>query len=157
MLGCTGAGLQCSEVEPGSKIQNLIGKPTAPRYVYHLTIFFFYLDELMEDFPYWERLRGYWRTLPNFNPLTVTSEPGQDLEADALKLFERGHSQPPSDHLWDLELEGDKSTPVPTISGHDGLSVEEQAEMDADPDADGDEDAMGEDDEVCFKILPLST
>jgi len=123
----------------------------APCYVSFHNLFF-HLDELTEDFPYWECLHGYWRTLPNFNPLTVTSEPGQDLEASALELFEHGHSQP-----WDLELKGDKSMLVPTISAHDGFSAEELAEMEADPDAEGDDDALGEDDEVCFKILSLST
>lgn len=103
----------------------------------------------MEEFPYWERLHGYWRTLPNFNPLTVTSEPGQDLEADAVELFGRAHSPP-----WDLELEGDKSTPILAC---DGFDAEELAEMEADPDAEGDDDAVGEEDEVRFKILSLST
>lgn len=41
------------------------------------------IAELEKDFPFWSRLHGYWRTLPNFNPFTVSSEPGQDLEEEA--------------------------------------------------------------------------
>jgi hypothetical protein len=40
--------------------------------------------ELEKDFPYWQRLHGFWRTLPNFNPHTVSSEPGQDLVGEAM-------------------------------------------------------------------------
>jgi hypothetical protein len=36
-------------------------------------------------------LHGYWRTLPNFNPYTVTSDPGQDLAAEALTVLMGGH------------------------------------------------------------------
>jgi hypothetical protein len=45
-------------------------------------------EKLEEDFPYWRRLHGYWRTLPNFNPYTVSSEPGQDLGAQALAFIQ---------------------------------------------------------------------
>ena len=40
-----------------------------------------------ETFPWWERLHGFWRTLPNFNPYTVTSGHGQDIAADAQDMF----------------------------------------------------------------------
>jgi hypothetical protein len=30
-------------------------------------------------------LHGFWRTLPNFNPWTVSSELGQDLVAEAMQ------------------------------------------------------------------------
>jgi hypothetical protein len=50
-------------------------------------------EKLEQDFPYWKRLHGFWRTLPNFNPYTVSSEPGQDLAAEALTLIQcRGES-----------------------------------------------------------------
>jgi hypothetical protein len=49
---------------------------------------FFHPEELEQDFPYWKRLHGFWRTLPNFNPYTASSEPGQDLVADALDLIQ---------------------------------------------------------------------
>lgn len=46
--------------------------------------------ELEKDFPFWSRLHGLWRTLPNFNPYTVSSEPGQDLKGEALQYM-AGH------------------------------------------------------------------
>ena len=42
-----------------------------------------HLDRLIIKFPVWERLHGFWRTIPNFNPHMVSSEPGQDLEGKA--------------------------------------------------------------------------
>jgi hypothetical protein len=47
-----------------------------------------FLEKLEQDFPYWKRLHGFWRTLPNFNPYTASSEPGQDLAAEALTLIQ---------------------------------------------------------------------
>jgi hypothetical protein len=46
-----------------------------------------FLEQLEQEFPFWKRLHGFWRTLPNFNPYTASSEPGQDLAADALALI----------------------------------------------------------------------
>ncbi|KAJ7642519.1 hypothetical protein B0H17DRAFT_836452, partial [Mycena rosella] len=68
-LGQTGAGLEDSDITLNSDIYNKI-------------------DELKEKFnlPYWDRLHGFWRTLPNFNPTVVDSEPGLDVAAEALKL-----------------------------------------------------------------------
>ena len=40
----------------------------------------------------WERLHGLWRTLPNFNPFTVSSEPGQRLDEDAQDLLFPSHT-----------------------------------------------------------------
>lgn len=39
--------------------------------------------------PCWERLHGFWRTLPSFNPYSVSSEPGQDLVREAEQLMQR--------------------------------------------------------------------
>jgi hypothetical protein len=44
-------------------------------------------DKLLSGFPIWERLHGFWRTLPSFNPHAVSSEPGQDLEGEALAVL----------------------------------------------------------------------
>jgi hypothetical protein len=52
----------------------------------------FFLEQLEQEFPFWKRLHGFWQTLPNFNPYTASSEPGQDLAADALTLI-RGRGQ----------------------------------------------------------------
>jgi hypothetical protein len=42
------------------------------------------IANLEQEFLYWRRLHSFWRTLPNFNPHTVSSEPGQDLEGEAM-------------------------------------------------------------------------
>ena len=96
----------------------------------------------MKDFPYWECLYGYWHTLPNFNPLTVTSKPGQDLENGALKLFQANPTQATSDMLLDLAFDDDPPA-HPLFSAADSLTPEKQAKVDADMDADADAD--GED------------
>lgn len=46
-------------------------------------------EKKLEEFPYWKDLHGFWRTLPNFNPHTVSSEPGQDLEAEATEFLQQ--------------------------------------------------------------------
>ncbi|KAF8225522.1 hypothetical protein L208DRAFT_1505184, partial [Tricholoma matsutake] len=47
----------------------------------------FFLEQLELEFPFWKRLHGFWWMLPNFNPYTTLSEPGQDLAADVLALI----------------------------------------------------------------------
>jgi hypothetical protein len=44
----------------------------------------FVLDKLISDnnFPFWDRLHGFWSTLPNFNPLVVSAAHGQLLKTD---------------------------------------------------------------------------
>jgi len=44
-------------------------------------------EQLEEEFPYWKRLHGFWRTLPNFNPFTASSQPGQNLAGEAKALL----------------------------------------------------------------------
>ncbi|KAJ7487737.1 hypothetical protein B0H11DRAFT_2230462 [Mycena galericulata] len=51
------------------------------------------LQQIKKDFPYWEQLHGFWRTLPNFNPSTFSSEPGQNIAGQALALLS-GESDP---------------------------------------------------------------
>jgi hypothetical protein len=48
------------------------------------------VDKETQNFKWWPRLHGYWRTLPNFNPYTVTSDPGQDLAEEALAVLMGG-------------------------------------------------------------------
>lgn len=35
----------------------------------------------------WEHLHGFWRTLPNFNPNAVLSDPSQDIEGEGWELL----------------------------------------------------------------------
>ncbi|KAI0285550.1 hypothetical protein BC826DRAFT_873268, partial [Russula brevipes] len=67
-IGKTGAGLKPEDITPGSEIANLIEQET-------------------QNFKWWPRLHGFWRTLPNFNPYTVSSDPGQDLSDAALSVL----------------------------------------------------------------------
>ncbi|KAJ7827203.1 hypothetical protein B0H13DRAFT_2373968 [Mycena leptocephala] len=85
-LGQTGAGLKPEDVTPESEIANKIAK-------------------IKVDFPYWEQLHGFWRTLPNFNPYTVSSEPGQDIADQALALItgDKAMASPPDEVIQDSE------------------------------------------------------
>ncbi|KAH9024121.1 hypothetical protein EDB84DRAFT_1238971, partial [Lactarius hengduanensis] len=67
-LGRTGAGLTVEEIRKDSNLSNV-------------------LDKLLTGFPIWERLHGFWRTLPSFNPHAVSLEPGQDLEGEAIGVL----------------------------------------------------------------------
>ncbi|KAH8991610.1 hypothetical protein EDB86DRAFT_2765963, partial [Lactarius hatsudake] len=67
-LGRTGTGLTVEEIRGDVNLNNL-------------------LDKLLSGFPTWERLHGFWRTLPSFNPHLASSEPGQDLESDAMETL----------------------------------------------------------------------
>ena len=84
-LGKTGAGLRYEDVEEGSSLSNLIGLLFFSSPWPMLT--FFFSEQLEQEFPFWKRLHGFWQTLPNFNPYTASSEPGQDLAADVLALM----------------------------------------------------------------------
>lgn len=69
-------------------MQNLVGEYNASFTSCHRRQLHCDLEQLEQDFPYWKRLHGFWRTLPNFNPYTASSEPGQDLAAKALALVQ---------------------------------------------------------------------
>src|SRR6266852_5424371 len=45
------------------------------------------VEKETENFKSWPRLHGFWRTLPNFNLYTVTSDPGQDLADEVLSVL----------------------------------------------------------------------
>jgi hypothetical protein len=59
-----------------------------------------------EHFKWWPRLHGLWRTLPNFNPYTVSSEPGQDLAGEALSVLLGGHGHENTDSVLDSVCRG---------------------------------------------------
>ena len=84
-IGKTGTGLNPNDVTPGSDITNLIGI-----YLFSTIVIMLMrqvLEKEMEIFKWWPRLHGFWRTLHNFNPYTVSSEPGQDLAAEAQSVL----------------------------------------------------------------------
>jgi hypothetical protein len=72
------------------------------------------VEKLLLGFPFWKRLHGFWRTLPSFNPHAVSSEPGQDLQAEAIGVLfgnenkvqdGAGHNEPEDkdDGVWEPE------------------------------------------------------
>jgi hypothetical protein len=78
-------------------------------------------EKLEEDFPYWKRLHGFWRTLPNFNPFTASSEPGQNLGAEALAFVQsRGATQGVDDGNSFGSLDGAHISPPATPAGVNG-------------------------------------
>ena len=87
-LGKTGAGLTVEQLKHNSELSNILGMS-------HLNVCRAYTDwpsrseKLKSDYklPEWELLHRFWRTLPNFNPHAVSSEPSQDLGAEAQDLM----------------------------------------------------------------------
>ena len=69
-------------------------------------------EKLKSDYklPEWELLHGFWRTIPNFNPHMVSSEPSQDLGAKAQDLLfpSRGNGDASGAEEPDTGIEGDE-------------------------------------------------
>jgi hypothetical protein len=92
-LGQTGAGLRLEDVVEGSDIHNKIRVFFSCELRASLTVrHCAYPEAIKILFLQWERLHGWWRTLPNYNPFTTSSEPGQDLAESAMDLFMGGGS-----------------------------------------------------------------
>jgi len=150
-LSQTGAGLEYSEVTPGSDILNVIGMQSIC--FVRTLIAEINIDKLLVNFLHWEHLHGYWQTLPNFNLVTIMSDPGQNLEEEAIALVSGALHVPDNN---------------PSMPSFEVLSPEECAEVDMDPDAEGDDDdgMYVEDkvwvlhhiyDSICIKIIPCQS
>jgi len=75
-------------------------------------------EQLLEDFPYWKRLHGFWHTLQNFNPYTASSEPEQNLAAEAFTFIQnRGASGDKDSDLSD-DHEDTSLSPADDIGGN---------------------------------------
>jgi hypothetical protein len=83
--------LKAEDVTPDSEIANIIGMLNLHYDVYCAKLTDYTTEKETQNFKWWPRLHGYWRTLPNFNPYTVTSDPGQDLGEEALSVLMGGH------------------------------------------------------------------
>ncbi|GJJ05869.1 hypothetical protein Clacol_000056 [Clathrus columnatus] len=71
MLGATGTGLDPTDIEEGSDIANKI-------------------DEIKQEWPFWEWLHALWRELPNYNPVGISSSGlNQDYSENAASLWTR--------------------------------------------------------------------
>ena len=103
----------------------------------------FFSEQLEQEFRFWKRLHGFWRTLPNFNPYTASSEPGQDLAADALAMI---HSRGQDNNNNELGPEDDFY-----FEGAIQNDANERA-ADTTPDS-----AMQSNEQVCYYSYPCST
>ncbi|KAI5988206.1 hypothetical protein EDD15DRAFT_2580255, partial [Pisolithus albus] len=63
-LGSTEAGLTAEELKEDPQLKKL-------------------LDKILENFPWWEEVHGFWRTNPSYNTVFSTGDPGQDFAAEA--------------------------------------------------------------------------
>ena len=91
-LGRTGAGLTVDQIRDNPDLSDILG--VSARISVECVLSSSRSDQLILDYklPVWERLHGFWRMLPNFNPHTVSSEPGQDLGGEARSLMFPSHS-----------------------------------------------------------------
>ncbi|KAF8545772.1 hypothetical protein OG21DRAFT_1491936 [Imleria badia] len=55
------------------------------------------LAMIIESFPWWPDLHGFWRTNPGFNMLPAIADSDQDFEQEALSLFRLGNLATGSD------------------------------------------------------------
>ena len=105
---------------------------------------FFFSEQLEQEFRFWKRLHGFWRTLPNFNPYTASSEPGQDLAADALALIHGRGQENDTGNNNELGSEDDMNfTPLKLVN----------REANADEKVDS---AMQSNEQVFAKPIPVS-
>ena len=104
----------------------------------------FFPEQLEQEFLFWKRLHGFWRTLPNFNPYTASSEPGQDLAADALALIHGRGQENDTGNNDEFGSEDDMYfTPLKLVN----------CEADADEKVDS---AMQSNEQVFAKPIPVS-
>ena len=50
------------------------------------------IASIVDLFPWWPNLHGFWRTNPGFNTKPSVADPGQDLEGDVLSIFQLGNT-----------------------------------------------------------------
>ena len=62
---------------------------------YYIYTCFYHTDgqvaSIIESFPWWPDLNGFWRTNPRFNTSPAVADQDQDLEQEALSLFQLGN------------------------------------------------------------------
>ncbi|KAJ6550644.1 hypothetical protein DFH09DRAFT_1366660 [Mycena vulgaris] len=110
-IGATGAGLDPDQAREGSQLASVF-------------------DEVREKFPWWDELHGFWRELPNYNPIGVqSSEPGVDHASAAADLYARTGS----DEERDLDPDAGEQ------DGEDGRSDWSKAQDDRPEDTGGDD------------------
>lgn len=113
VLGQTGAGQTYKELWNNPKTQNIVSM-----YPVHVLLPFVtnaHSDGVIESFPWWQTLHGFWRTNPAFNTFFSVAGPGQNFEGQALALFKRGnpHSGASSAASANEETWSQCPTPIP--------------------------------------------
>jgi hypothetical protein len=91
----------------------------------------FVLDKLTSDnnFPFWDRLHGFWSKLPNFNPMAVSAEHGQLLKTDLRAVVS---SKIKDDVIWGGEESEDATPAQDSIEDFPGvMDVEDGFDDDA--------------------------
>ncbi|KAF8200151.1 hypothetical protein BJ912DRAFT_948114 [Pholiota molesta] len=125
-LGSTGAGLSPEDVTPGSELANLV-------------------DRICSTWPWWKELHSFWRELPNYNPISVTtSTPGLDHAAEASALFDEN---PPSDR---------EPSPLHNDLDQDGHQADAGINSDLDGEKGNEEEDDEEEDQLLDSIMYLT-
>lgn len=79
----TGAGLTKEQMET-TDFKNKMGKCSL---IVLVRISKPFTEQIVNDFPWFMRLHGFWYRMPNYNPKTTSSEPGQQFGEEARRLL----------------------------------------------------------------------
>jgi hypothetical protein len=92
-LGATGAGLAPDDITPDSEMANLVGKPLSQFSLCQALNISNTTASIVSEWPWWKDFHSFWRELPNYNLIAVTtSTPGVDHASQAAAIFEStGH------------------------------------------------------------------
>ena len=134
-LGKTGAGLTVEQIRKNPELSNIIGTFILG-HLCNTTDWSSHSDQFTHELPVWERLHGFWRTIPNFNPYMVSSEPGQDLESEAQEVLFPSHRNGNASEGEELEDEIADTNPgtVERAAGAVDISIELEESDDGAPD-----------------------
>ncbi|KAG2111579.1 uncharacterized protein F5147DRAFT_771729 [Suillus discolor] len=113
----TGAGLSFEELNENEKTRTL-------------------LDRLLQTFPWWVDLHGWWRTNPAYNTSFLTADPGQDFSAEAMDVFGKGKGKE-KETLDDADREDDEGGDAGALNRdlEPGEILDGEADKDDDPPA----------------------
>lgn len=101
----------------------------------------FSTDRICSTWPWWKEFHSFWRELPNYNPISVTtSTPGLDHAAEASALFDEN---PPSDR----EL-----SPLPNNLDRDGHQADAGITSDLDEEKGNEDEDVEEEDQLVSDV-----
>ncbi|KAH0836429.1 hypothetical protein J3R83DRAFT_8032 [Lanmaoa asiatica] len=79
------------------------------------------ITSIVDSFPWWPELHGFWRMNPGFNVKPSIADPGQDLEGEALAIFQLGNTGSGASSANEMELD-ECSTSDAIYSSSDGVT-----------------------------------